>query len=116
MEIRVIGFIPPVLGVEEQFNTFRIGGFYASRLKVGEEVLLMNEKEKSVFGKAVVEAIDVGKLGEMLLLHSEGNHSQIAEGSGVQSAERLFKVLLRIHGPHIVNVEKKTTVISLRRI
>jgi hypothetical protein len=116
MEARVISFIPPVSGVDHEFNTFRIGGFYATRLNVGDTVLLMNEKEKLVFGSAVVEAVDVGQLGEMCLIHGEENHTQIAEGGGSQSAERLYRVMSKIYGPQIAKINKKTTVISLRRI
>lgn len=117
MNKRVICFIPPVLGVDGEFNTFRIGSFYAKNLVPGEEVLLMNEKEKLVFGTAVVEWIDEGSLGEMCLIHGHKNHSQSVDPLGPNSApERLFKKLQRIYGPHIATVNKKATVVYLRRI
>lgn len=115
MNTRVIGFIPPVIGVEGNFNTFRIGGFFAARLNVGEEVMLMDEKEKVVFGKAVVEAVDVGQLGELCLTHGHQNHTEVANDP-IGAPERLFKTITKIYGPHIAKVNKKTTVISLRRI
>ena len=63
MNLHVVGFIPPVIGVEDEFNTFRLGGFYQKRLSIGSQVYLLNEKEKMIFGRAQVENIDVGDLG-----------------------------------------------------
>lgn len=115
MEVRVIGFIPPVVGVEGEFNTFRIGGFYEKRLSPGETVYLLNEKEKMIFGKAVVEKIDCGKLHEMCAIHGHLNHTELANDP-TNAPERLFATLKKIHGPHIALPTKKTTVIFLRRI
>ena len=115
MEIRVIGFIPPIIGTEDEFNTFRIGEKLAKTLKVGEEVFLMDEKEKLVFGKARVEAIEVGKLGEMCLIHAHKNHTELAKDPNTAS-ERLFKTIQRIYGPHIAEPHKKTTVLYLKRL
>lgn len=115
MEARVIGFTPPVLGVEDRFNTFRIGGFYEKRLSPGEIVYLLNEKEKMVFGKAVVEKVEVGKLAEMCVIHGSQNHTELANEPS-EAGRRLFATLQKIHGPHIALPTKKTTVIFLKRI
>lgn len=115
MDIRVIGFIPPIIGVEGEFNTFRIGGFYAKHLSPGETIFLLNEKEKIVFGKAKVKAVDVGSLGEMLLIHSAGNHTELANDPAT-APERLVRTVQKIYGPHIATLNKKTTVITLERI
>lgn len=117
MKTPVIGFIPPVVGTEGEFNTFRLGGKYASNLKPGDEVFLMEEKSRHVFGKAQVIRVELGSLGEMCLVHAPYNHTElILEDRKTAGAERLFKLLQRIYGPHIATAKKKTSVIYLRRI
>jgi hypothetical protein len=115
MGTRVIDFIPPVVGTEGQFNTFRIGGFYAKHLIQGEEVFLMDSKAREVFGKAVVEKVEVGRLAEMCAQHAASNHTELDTPDG-QNAERLYALLQKINGPHIATPTKKTTVIYLRRL
>lgn len=115
MEVQVIGFIPPVEGVEDEFNTFRLGGALAKRLSVGQEVFIMNEKTKVVFGRAIVQRVEVGKLRELCDEHAHGNHRELnneVEGAG----ERLFVYLQKIFGPHIAPPTKKACVIYLKRI
>ncbi|MCL2874694.1 MAG: hypothetical protein FWF12_00065 [Betaproteobacteria bacterium] len=114
MNFRVIGFIPPIIGTEGEFNTFRLGGFYHKNLSIGETVLLLNEKEKMVFGRATVQRIGFGKLGEMLALHAATNHTEIGNDSETAS-ERLGETIRRIYGPHIATPNKKTTVIFMKR-
>lgn len=115
MDTRVVGFIPPVIGVEGEFNTFRLGGFYAKNLSPGETVFLLNEKEKIVFGRAVVESIDVGKLGEMVAIHAHKNHTELTNDP-MTAPERLGQTLRKIYGPHIATLTRKTTVIYLKRL
>lgn len=115
MQHHVIGFIPPVIGVEEEFNTFRIGGFYQKRLSPGDVVYLLNEKEKMIFGRAQVQSIEVGGLGEMCLIHAHKNHTELA-GDPNTAPERLNELLRKIHGPHIATLTKKTTVIYMKRL
>jgi len=115
MEVPVIGFIPPVEGVEGEFNTFRLGSTFVKRLKEGDEVFLMDEKNKVVFGRAQVMRVEGGLLGELCLLHAEKNHRELkhdAEGA----SERLFKYLQKIYGPHIATPTKKACVIYMRRL
>lgn len=115
MQKRVIGFIPPVVGTDGEFNTFRLGGFYTKHLSPGEEVLLLNEKEKMVFGRAQVTRIETGALGEMCLRYAHLNHTELANDPST-APERLAETLRRIYGPHIATPTKKTTVVFLRRI
>ena len=115
MEIQCIGFAPPVTGVENDFNTLRLGAAFASRLSVGQEVFLLNEKTKVVFGRATVMRVEIGKLKELCDEHGQFNHTELAnpsEGSGL----RLLTLLQRIYGPHIALPAKKSCVIYLRRI
>lgn len=115
MEQKVIGFIPPVVGTEEEFNTFRLGTTYAKTLSPGDEVLLLNEKAKIVFGRARVERIETGGLGEMCLLHAHKNHTELGKDPNFAPL-RLMETLRRIYGPHIATLTKKTTVIYCRRL
>lgn len=115
MAVRVVGFIPPNIGMEGAFNTFRIGSFYTKNLKEGDEVFLYNEKQKMVFGKALVTSIDTGSLGEMCLIHAASNHLEL-HNDPVGAPERLFKTIQRIYGPHIAEPHKKTTVLYLQRL
>jgi hypothetical protein len=115
MNEHAIGFIPPIVGVEEEFNTFRIGGFYQKRLSPGDSVYLLNEKEKIVFGRAMVTNIDGGPLGEMLLIHAHKNHTELANDP-ISAPERLFATIRKIYGPQIALPNKKTTVIYLKRL
>ena len=111
----VVGFIPPILGVEGKFNTFRIGGFYNKNLKEGDEVFLLNEKEKAVFGIARVESVEIGRLDEMCILHGDMNHGELANISN-DAPQKLFKTIQKIYGPHIAPPQKLTTVLYLQRI
>jgi len=113
--IPVLDFIPPVEGVESEFNTFRLGGTLIKRLKEGQEVFLMDGKNKVVFGRAQVVRIEAGKLGELCLLHAAKNHRELANDPA-DAPERLFKYMQKIYGPHIAKHEKKSCVIYLRRI
>jgi len=111
----VLGFIPPISGVESEFNTFRLGSAYTKRLKEGDQVFLMNEKEKAVFGRAVVVSIENAPLNELCVMHGSKNHTQIGQ-EAITAPERLFHLLTRIYGPHIAKPDKKATAIYLRRI
>jgi hypothetical protein len=110
----VIGFIPPVVGVDAQFNTFRMGRRYA-RLVEGEEVFLMDEKNKIVFGKAIVLDVSVGPVAALCAVYANENHTQLGANDS-DCSERLYKVLEKIYGPHIVKPNRTATVIKLRRV
>jgi len=109
----VIGFIPPIIGVEGEFNTFRLGKKFA-KLPIGSEVLLMDERRKVVFGKAVVLDTSVGPISALCAVYAAENHTELQHQDG-QHAERLFQTLTKIYGPHIVKPNTTATVIKLRR-
>ena len=113
--IKIIGFIPPIVGVEDTFNTFRLGAKLSKSLTIGDKVYLANDKEKEVFGEAIVVGLDLGRLDEMCVIHGEKNHTEIGNDDG-QAPERLFKLLQKIYGPQVAMPTKKTTVIYLKRI
>lgn len=111
-----VGFIPPVVGVDGVFNTFRLGSFYSKNLKIGEHVFLLDEKTKRVFGKAEVTEIITGKLKEMCELHGQNNHTELVKEDRSNSAESLMLLLRKIYGPHIATDNKGSTVIYMKRI
>lgn len=115
MERYVVGFVPPMVGLESEFNTVRLGLTYAKRLKAGDTVFLLDEKERKVFGTAEVVSVETGKLGEICLNHAAKNHTELLSTDG-HEAERLFKLLQKIYGPHAAVPEKKATVIYLKRL
>lgn len=114
MNATVIGFIPPIVGVEGIFNTFRMGKRYA-RLASGEEVFLMDEKNKVIFGRAVVLDIAIGPVSLMCSVYAEENHTELG-AKDAESSQRLYKLLEKIYGPHIVKPNRTVTVIKLKRV
>ncbi|UUZ75413.1 hypothetical protein LP414_27240 [Polaromonas sp. P1(28)-13] len=116
MNIPVIGFIPPFIGVEGVFNTFRLGLTLTKRLQPGMEVFLMCEKTKTVFGRAEVISLSTGPLTQMCLEHGRHNHSELGKPDPETSPERLLTLVRKIFGPHIATDNKKTTVVYLRRM
>ena len=115
MQQRVIGFIPPVVGIEGEFNTFRLGQKLFNDLKENDRVFLMDEKNKIILGEATVVKTDLGTLADMCLIHGYRNHTEIGKNE-IESPERLFKTIQKIYGPHIAVAHKKTSVIYLKRI
>lgn len=115
MEVQTIGFIPPVAGVDKNFNTFRLGGTLAKRLTSGQEVFLLDEKTKIVFGRAEVLSVHMGKLRDMCDMHAHFNHRELAnEPDG--AADRLIAYMRKIYGPQIAVDNKRCTVIYLKRL
>lgn len=114
MERTVIGFIPPIMGTEGVFNTFRMGRRYV-KLVEGEEVFLMDEKRKVVFASAIVLDVSVGPLSALCAVFASENHTELDKQDG-DHAERLYRTLERIYGPHIVSPNKTATVVKLRRV
>jgi hypothetical protein len=115
MNVPVIGFIPPHIGLEEEFNTFRLGLALAKRLEPGVTVFLMDTKAQTVFGTAKVVSIGTGSLAAMCLKHGARNHSELGFADPGSSPARLFELMQKIYGPHIATETKKTTVVYLRR-
>ena len=116
VETQVIGFIPPMVGLDGEFNTFRLGQTLAKRLAEGDEVFLMNEKTRTIFGKAVVTGIETGKLGELCLTQAHKNHTEVGSDDPERAPERLFKYIQKLFGPHIATADKKSVVLSMRRL
>jgi hypothetical protein len=115
MEVQTIGFIPPVEGVENAFNTFRLGWTLANRLTVGQEVLLLDEKTKIVFGRAQVVSVHKGNLIDMCREHAWRNHRELRNEPD-SAPDRLIAYIRKLFGPHIAVDNKRCTVIYLKRL
>lgn len=111
----IIDFYPPIVGLEDEFNTVRLGVAWKKRLAVGEEVYLSDNKERKVIGKAIVTDVQTGRLDEICASHADKNHSQLSLGPA-GSMERLFAIIQKLYGPHLALPEKKATVIYLKRL
>lgn len=113
--MHVVEFVAPVVGVDGDFNTFRLGLRYGKILKPGDKVALVDTKGKLLIGFAEVFQINSGKLGELLLEFAATNHAM--KGSDPMTApERLRAVLQKFYGPHIATVTRSAVVLHLRRI
>lgn len=114
METPVLGFIPPHVGMDGEFNTFRLGGRKYKDLTIGSEVLLLDTRRDVIFGRAQVLDVTVGPLSALLAVYASENHTQL--GQEGDHAERLYQTLRNIYGPHIVQPNKLTTCIKLKRL
>lgn len=107
----VIDFIPPIDGIGGEFNTIRVGSFYAKRLKAGDTVFLMNKKERLIIGAATVIGVETAPLIDICIAHGNKNHTQIA-GCGIP----IMQVIEKIYGPHIAMPHRNATVVHLKRV
>lgn len=111
----VIDFAPPILNIDNDFNTVRLGVKWSRILKPGDIVLLVNKPKSEVMCKAVVRRISVGKLKDLAPIHAVHNHNQ--KGLDPSCApERLIAGMIKRYGPHKCDVDKKITVIDLRKL
>lgn len=113
--MRVIDFVPPVIGIEGEFNTLRLGLFYMKRLKIGDRIALLDSKDKMIIGFADVTKLYNGPLGELCMEHAPQNHTQKSEPE-TQAPANLLRIIQKFYGPHIATYDKKGVVIYLRRV
>lgn len=120
----VIDFAPPLEGMSGEFNTIRLGLTWPKRIKEGDKVFLMDNKERRIFGAAIVTGIHTGTLEEICKHHAQHNHTAIAnpdlrDSSGKilqdNAATHVFNVLQKFNGPHIATPTKKSVAIYLKR-
>lgn len=111
----IIEFSPPMENLEGAFNTVRMGLKLSKVLSVGDHVLLIDKPKGFAFGQAEVTAIHVGTLQDMATLHAGQNHNQ-KHLPPESAAERLIANMQKRYGPQIAKLDKKVTVIYLRRL
>jgi hypothetical protein len=116
VETKVIGFIPPIIGVDGEFNTFRLSLALSKSLSTGEQVFLMNTKTQTIFGRAEVTRIDTGALSELCERCAGDNHSEVDSDDKAGAPERMLKLVTKIYGPHIAQPHKKATAVYMKRI
>lgn len=109
----VLEFSPPLAGIEGRFNTMRLGLKWSKSLTVGERVLLVDKRKSKVMASAVVEDLQVGKLGEMAKLHAVRNHNQKGLDP-LNAPQRLVVNMIKRYGPMMCDENKRVTVIYLR--
>lgn len=116
MQHYIIEFYPPIIGLENHFNTVRLGLAWSKKLNVGDKVYLSDNKQKLVIGEAVVTELHTGSLEEICQSHAQMNHTQLEEPDKAKTPDGLMSVIQKFYGPHIAVPTKKATAIYLRRL
>jgi hypothetical protein len=112
----ILKFKPPLLGFEGDFNTFRLGPAWHSRVAVGDTVALMNAKTGEIFMRAKVTAVHLGDKREMAELYGKDGHRLKAQGITENVGEAMLKRLKNAYGTRAFNNAAQATVIYLRAI
>lgn len=110
----VLGFRPPHVGLDERFNTLRVGETWTKRVVPGKTlVALVDTKTDEVLGYARVKRVHSGPYQEMLEKHAQFNHNM----KGVQEnpIEYIDRILRKAHG-HFLNEQSKLTALYLERV
>lgn len=110
-----LDFLPPLNGFDGDFNTIRLGVKWSKQLSTGDMVYLQDSKSKMIFGKAEVTCIESDSFGQICLYHAKYNHSEVNRTDD-NSAYRIYQLMKKMLGPHIVSHKKKAVAIYLRRI
>lgn len=70
-----IPFSYPRRGLDGQFNTFRLGANWATRVAPGDVVELVDSRSKKLLKRATVVSVHSGLITEMAQLHSHAAHN-----------------------------------------
>lgn len=110
-------YMPPLAfrdkrGTDKVFNTFRLGGAWASRVYPGVEVALVDHKSE-IFGTAIVRSVYHGAIEDMTLLFGEDNHLLL--GKEMKLPDDMLKILRNSYGNMIYLSHDTATVIYLER-
>ena len=103
-------------GLEDVFNTLRLGSRWGKRVQEGDRVTLLDEFNQ-VFGSAEVLSVYTGEKDAIIQEHARFNHN-IAEQMlpESQASEIMVKRLRRVYGSGYFKKAKTMTAIYLRRI
>lgn len=110
-----ITFKPKILGVDDRFNTIRIGSAWSKKLHPGVVVALANSDNMEVFSKAEVEEVFIGPLYKMLEDHAHMNHS-VLHVPREDAPKRLEQAIIKAYGEKVLEGNPETSVIYLRTI
>jgi hypothetical protein len=115
--MRQIKFKPPIRGLTDiKTNTFRAGLAWFKRLKVGDELQLLNTKTLEVFATATVAELHSGTKEEMAEIHGAFNHSIQALEITDNIAATILKRLKNSSGTRAFESTNYITVIYLKEI
>ncbi|MGY2462316.1 hypothetical protein [Vreelandella sulfidaeris] len=110
-----VGFMPPIVGLERQFNTLRVGKGWYERLKVGDKVAMVNTKTAEIEGYAEVTRLHHGVYGEMLERHAAFNHCAPFRDTNQSAVDYVGHIMQKAHG-HFLSENSTLTAIYLRRL
>ncbi len=110
-----ISFKPKIVGMEDRFNTIRIGSAWSKKLHSHLVVALMNSDTSEIFAKAEVESVFIGPLDKMLEEHAKNNHS-VLNGPASEAPGRLRRAIEKIYGEKVLEGNPESSVIYLKRI
>lgn len=115
MDKYALDFAPPLMGLDGQFNTFRLGVAWTRRVQENDTLLLINRARSLVIGRARIHSIDSGKLSDMASKHAMFNHNHKGYSQTV-AAERLVTSMIKRYGPQKCNEDSKVTVLYMEII
>lgn len=101
-------------GTEDRFNTFRLGGAWSFRVKVGQSIGLLDGKCNKV-GEAVIEGVHCGDKLDMLKAHAHMNHLMLAKPHEDPVAD-LARRIRNLYGTNFFANAELFTVIYLKRL
>lgn len=101
-------------GTEGEFNTFRLGGAWYSRVRERQRLALLNHLCEKV-GDAVVTSVHCGPKEDMIAQFAAGNHLMIAAQPEDPVAE-LTRKIRNLYGTNFMARAELMTVIKLKRI
>lgn len=99
-------------GTEGEFNTFRLGGAWFTRVKPGQLIGILNDKCEKV-GDALVKAVHCGDKQRMLNDHASMNHLILSRETDEPAVE-LRRLIRNLYGTNFLAKAELMTVIYLK--
>lgn len=107
-----IAFSYPRRGLEGQFNTFRLGASWATKVTPGSLVELVDARSKKVLKRATVKSVYVGVLIDMAQLHAHQAHNWKSYPEA-ERAQLLIASMKKRYPPGRVRDDSTVSVIYL---
>jgi hypothetical protein len=114
----ILTFRPPLLGLEGNFNTFRIGAAWAHRVAPGVIVGLGDRANGDrIFGKAIVRKVFYGDYETMCRKYAKDNHMLVeSKMTRKAAAEKMAKIMRNAYGKIVVENAEDISVIYMERL